>query len=36
MLKLGSTNLTINIIKHLSGDPEIGGIYYLSFGYNVF
>ena len=36
MLKLGSTNLTNKYYKTSFGDPEIGGIYYLSFGYNVF
>jgi outer membrane receptor protein involved in Fe transport len=36
ILKLGATNLTNKYYKTAFGNPEIGGIYYLSFGYNVF
>jgi outer membrane receptor protein involved in Fe transport len=36
ILKLGATNLTNNYYKTAFGNPEIGGIYYVSFGYNVF
>jgi outer membrane receptor protein involved in Fe transport len=36
LLKLGATNLTNKYYKTSFGNPEIGGLYYLSFGYNVF
>ena len=36
MLKLGATNLFNKYYKTGFGNPEIGGIYYVSFGYNVF
>lgn len=36
MLKLGGSNITNKYYKTAFGNPEIGGIYYLSFGYNVF
>lgn len=36
LLKLGATNLTNKYYKTAFGNPEIGGLYYLSFGYNVF
>ena len=36
LLKLGATNLTNKYYRTAFGNPEIGGIYYLSFGYNVF
>jgi outer membrane receptor protein involved in Fe transport len=36
ILKLGATNLFNDYYKTAFGNPEIGGIYYLSFGYNVF
>jgi outer membrane receptor protein involved in Fe transport len=36
LLKLGATNLTNKYYKTSFGDPKIGGLYYLSFGYNVF
>ncbi len=36
ILKLGATNLTNKYYQTGFGNPQIGGIYYLSFGYNVF
>lgn len=36
VLKLGGTNIFNTYYKTSFGNPEIGGIYYLSFGYNVF
>jgi hypothetical protein len=36
MIKLGATNLTNNITELLLVTPRIGGLYYVSFGYNVF
>jgi outer membrane receptor protein involved in Fe transport len=36
LLKLGATNLTNKYYKTAFGNPEIGGLYYVSFGYNVF
>ena len=36
MVKLGATNLTNKYYKTAFGNPEIGGLYYVSFGYNVF
>ncbi|HEY0680276.1 MAG TPA: TonB-dependent receptor [Chitinophagaceae bacterium] len=36
LVKLGASNLFNNYYKTAFGNPEIGGIYYLSFGYNVF
>lgn len=36
IVKLGGTNILNNYYKTAFGNPEIGGIYYLSFGYNVF
>ena len=36
ILKLGATNLTNKYYRSAFANPEIGGIYYLSFGYNVF
>lgn len=36
MLKLGGTNIFNKYYKTAFGNPEIGGIYYFSFGYNVF
>jgi outer membrane receptor protein involved in Fe transport len=36
ILKLGATNLFNKYYKTGFGNPEIGGLYYLSFGYNVF
>lgn len=36
ILKLGATNLLNKYYKTAFGNPQIGGIYYVSFGYNVF
>lgn len=36
LLKLGGTNVMNKYYKTAFGNPEIGGIYYVSFGYNVF
>jgi outer membrane receptor protein involved in Fe transport len=35
MIKLGATNLTNNYYQNAFGNPQIGGLYYISFGYNV-
>lgn len=36
MIKLGATNLTNHYYRTAFGNPYIGGLYYVSFGYNVF
>jgi hypothetical protein len=36
MIKLGATNLFNNYYQTAFGNPEIGGLYYVSFGYNIF
>ena len=36
MIKLGATNLTNHYYKSQYGNPAIGGIYYISYAYNVF
>ncbi|MBL7734902.1 MAG: TonB-dependent receptor [Chitinophagaceae bacterium] len=36
VVKLGGTNIFNSYYKTAFGNPEIGGIYYVSFGYNVF
>jgi len=36
LVKIGATNLTNKYYKTAFGNPEIGGLYYVSFGYNVF
>jgi outer membrane receptor protein involved in Fe transport len=36
MLKLGATNLLNHYYYSQFGDPAIGGLYYISFAYNVF
>ncbi len=36
LLKLGATNLTNHYYINQFGNPSIGGLYYLSVGYNVF
>jgi outer membrane cobalamin receptor len=36
LVKFGATNLFNKYYKTGFGNPEIGGIYYVSFGYNVF
>lgn len=36
MIKIGGTNITNNYYITAFGNPSIGGLYYVSFGYNVF
>lgn len=36
LIKLGATNMLNHYYKTLYGNPDIGGVYYVSFGYNVF
>lgn len=36
LVKLGASNLFNNYYKTAFGNPQIGGLYYISFGYNVF
>jgi hypothetical protein len=36
LIKLGATNLTNNYYTSAFGNPSVGGLYYVSFGYNVF
>ena len=36
MLKLGGTNILNNYYKNGYGNPEVGGLYYVSVGYNIF
>ena len=36
LVKLGATNMLNHYYKTLYGNPDIGGVYYVSFGYNVF
>jgi len=36
MFKLGATNLTNNYYRSAFGNPEVGGLYYASFAYNIF
>jgi hypothetical protein len=36
LLKIGATNVTNNYYRSAFGNPSIGGLYYISFGYNVF
>ncbi|TDH28803.1 TonB-dependent receptor [Segetibacter sp. 3557_3] len=36
IVKLGATNLFNQYYRNAFGNPEIGGLYYLSFGYNIF
>lgn len=36
LIKLGATNLFNNYYRNAFGNPYIGGLYYISFGYNVF
>jgi outer membrane receptor for ferrienterochelin and colicin len=35
MIKFGATNLLNKYYRSAFGNPEIGGLYYLSFGYNI-
>jgi outer membrane receptor protein involved in Fe transport len=36
LIKLGATNLTNSYYTSAFGNPNVGGLYYVSFGYNVF
>lgn len=36
MIKLGATNLINKYYLSAFGNPQVGGLYYISFGYNVF
>ena len=36
IVKIGGTNILNQYYKTAFGNPEVGGIYYVSFGYNVF
>jgi len=36
LIKLGGSNIFNKYYKTAFGNPEIGGLYYVSFGYNVF
>ncbi len=36
LIKLGATNLTNKYYTTAFGNPSVGGLYYVSFGYNVF
>jgi outer membrane receptor protein involved in Fe transport len=36
LLKIGATNLYNKYYRSAFGNPQVGGLYYVSFGYNVF
>ncbi|NNV54715.1 TonB-dependent receptor plug domain-containing protein [Panacibacter sp. KCS-6] len=36
LIKIGGTNIFNNYYQNAFGNPYIGGLYYISFGYNVF
>ncbi len=36
LIKLGATNLLNKYYRSAFGNPQVGGLYYISFGYNVF
>ncbi|HUP14383.1 MAG TPA: TonB-dependent receptor, partial [Niastella sp.] len=36
LIKLGATNITNSYYTTAFGNPSVGGLYYVSFGYNVF
>lgn len=36
LIKLGASNLWNNYYRSAFGNPQIGGLYYISFGFNVF
>ena len=36
LVKIGGSNIFNKYYKTAFGNPEIGGLYYVSFGYNVF
>jgi hypothetical protein len=36
VFKVGASNLLNNYYRSAFGNPQVGGLYYVSFGYNVF
>ena len=36
MFKIGATNLWNKYYRSAFGNPQVGGLYYVSFAYNVF
>ncbi|MBD0279362.1 MAG: TonB-dependent receptor, partial [Flavisolibacter sp.] len=36
VVRIGATNLLNHYYKNAFGNPEIGGLYYVSLGYNLF
>lgn len=36
VIKLGATNLLNQYYRNAAGNPSIGGLYYVSYGYNIF
>jgi hypothetical protein len=36
MIKIGGTNIFNKYYRTAFGSPQFGGLYYISFGYNVF
>lgn len=36
MIKIGTTNLFNKYYRSAFGNPQVGGLYYISFGYNIF
>ena len=36
LIKVGATNLFNKYYRSAFGSPQIGGLYYVSFGWNVF
>jgi hypothetical protein len=36
IVRIGATNLTNHYYKNAFANPEIGGIYYVAFGFNIF
>ncbi len=36
LIKVGATNLTNKYYRSAFGNPQVGGLYYVSFGYNIF
>ena len=36
IIKLGANNLLNEYYRNAAGNPSIGGLYYVSFGYNIF
>lgn len=35
MIKLGGSNIFNHYYKNAYANPEVGGLYYVSFGYNL-